>query len=147
MNTVNLNTSKKSIIMGILTLVILFAFSSCTKKIMFLTSPVVPAARGEVVVKKDKNKNFIIHVHLSELAEVSRLSPPKQTYVVWMVTDQNITRNIGQINSKTGMLSKQLKASFETASSFKPVRVFITAEDDAMILSPGSQVILTTDSF
>lgn len=120
---------------------------SCTKKIAFMTSPVVPAARGDVQVKKDKNKNYVIDVHLSELAEVSRLSPPKQTYVVWMITEENITRNIGQISSKSGMLSKQLRASFETVSSFKPIKVFITAEDDASILSPSGQTILTTDSF
>lgn len=120
---------------------------SCTKKIAFMTSPVVPAARGDVQVKKDKNKNYVIDVHLSELAEVSRLSPPKQTYVVWMITEENITRNIGQISSKSGMLSKQLRASFETVSSFKPIKVFITAEDDASILSPSGQIILTTDSF
>lgn len=112
-----------------------------------MTSPVVPAARGNVQVKKDKNKNYLIDVHLSELAEVSRLSPPKQTYVVWIITEENITRNIGQINSKTGMLSKQLKASFETVSAFKPIKVFITAEDDASILAPSGQIILTTDSF
>lgn len=120
---------------------------SCTKKIAFMTSPVVPAARGDVQVKKDKNKNYVIDVHLSELAEVNRLSPPKQTYVVWMITEENITRNIGQISSKSGMLSKQLRASFETVSSFKPIKVFITAEDDASILSPSGQIILTTDSF
>ncbi len=127
--------------------VLMIVSFSCTKKIAFMTSPIVPAARGDVQVKKDNNKNYVIDVHLSELAEVSRLSPPKQTYVVWIITEENITRNIGQINSKTGMLSKQLRASFETVSSFKPIKVFITAEDDASILAPSGQIILTTDSF
>ena len=45
------------------------------------------------------------------------------------------------------MLSKTKKASIETLSPTKPTRIFITAEDDAMIQSPGTQIILTTDSF
>ena len=66
----------------------------------------MPAVRGDVKVSKDKNMNYVIQVHISELAEVSRLSPPKQTYVVWMVTDQNNTKNIGRTNIKMGGMLK-----------------------------------------
>jgi hypothetical protein len=107
----------------------------------------VPAARGDVQVNKDKNMNYVIHVHISELAEVSRLSPPKQSYVIWMVTDQDITKNIGKLNSKMGGMSQQLNASFETVSAFKPNKIFITAEDDASVQFPNTQIILSTDSF
>ncbi len=54
---------------------------------------------------------------------------------------------MGQINSSTGFLSSKLKASFETVSSFKPTRVFITAEDDGNIQIPGMYVVLTTNNF
>ena len=131
----------------LLMIVILFSINSCTKKIAFLTSSVVPAARGNVKVSKDKNMNYVIQVHISELAEVSRLSPPIQTYVVWMVTDQNDTKNIGRINSKMGGMLKQLNASFETVSDLKPNKIFITAEDDASVQFPNSQIILSTDRF
>jgi hypothetical protein len=128
-------------------LIIAFSLSACTKKIAFLTSSVVPAARGYVYIKTDKNKNNVIDVHLTELAEVQRLQPARQTYVVWMLTDHDITKNIGQIKSSTGMMSKQLKASFETVSSFKPVKIFITAEDNADIQYPSSLIVLETDKF
>jgi hypothetical protein len=130
-----------------LTIIILFSINSCTKKIAFLTSSVVPAARGDVQVHKDKNMNYVIHVHISELAEVNRLSPPRQSYVIWMVTDEDVTKNIGKINSKMGGMSKQLNASFETVSAFKPNKIFITAEDDASVQFPNSQIILSTDRF
>lgn len=32
-------------------------------------------------------------------------------------------------------------------SSLKPIKIFITAEDEAGAQSPGEQVILTTDRF
>ena len=44
-------------------------------------------------------------------------------------------------------LSKQLNASFETVSAFKPNKIFITAEDDASIQYPNTQIILSTDRF
>jgi hypothetical protein len=146
-NNKAMSTQLNKIHLGFLTLIIAFSLSACTKKIAFLTSSVVPAARGYVYIKTDKNKDIVIDVHLSELAEVQRLQPARQTYVVWMLTDHDITKNIGQIKSSTGMMSKQLKASFETVSSFNPVKIFITAEDNADIQYPGSQIVLETDKF
>ena len=125
----------------------LFYFSSCARKIAFQTSTVVPAAKGTVKATKDKNKNYKIKISLSNLAEPTRLQPSKKTYVVWMETENNGTRNIGQINTSTGFLSSKLKASFETVSSFKPTKIFITAEDDATIQYPGMQTVLSTNDF
>jgi hypothetical protein len=65
-----------------------------------------------------------------------------KTYVVWMLTDQGIMKNIGRVNS-----SNKLKVSFETVSSFKPIKIFITAEDDEDVQYPGQQVVLSTDKF
>ncbi len=125
----------------------LFIFSSCAKKISFLTSSAVPAAQGTVQVKKDGNNNNQVKISIKNLAEPNRLQPSKNTYVVWMETANNGTKNIGQINSSTGFLSSKLKASFQAVTSFIPVKIFITAEDDAAIQYPGMQMILSTDRF
>jgi hypothetical protein len=125
----------------------LFFFGSCSKKISFLTSSVVPAARGDVTIKKDKNKNYVIALDISDLAEVSRLQPTKETYVVWIETDSQIMRNVGQIKSSTSLLSKKLKASFETVSAYQPYKIFITAENNASAPYPGEQIVLSTDRF
>jgi hypothetical protein len=119
--------------------------TSCSKKIAFLNSTVVPAARGTAQVKTDKNKNYAINVMLTDLAESTRLSPAKQTYIVWMVTDQNITKNIGQLNSSKSGLANKLKAEFNTVSAFKPTKIFITAEDEPSTQYPSDQIILSTD--
>ena len=84
---------------------------------------------------------------MTDLAEAQRLQPTKLTYVVWMVTDREITKNIGQLNSSRGIMSKQLKGSFKTVSSSKPIKIFITAEDDAGIQFPGALTVLSTDKF
>jgi hypothetical protein len=126
--------------------IVIFAFSSCATQAVFLTSPVVPAAQGKVTIKDDGNKNHVIKIKISNLANSQRLQPPKNVYVVWLVTDNELTKNIGQIISSTGTLSKNLKASFETVSSFKPTKIFITAENEADVQYPNSEVILSTDN-
>ena len=137
----------KTIFLGVFGVLMMLSLSSCTQKITFLNSSVVPAARGYVEIKTDKNKNNVIDIHVTDLAEVQRLQPARQTYVVWMVTDQNETKNMGQLKSASSMLSKQLKASFESVTAFKPTRIFITAEDDANTQYAGDQIVLSTSSF
>ena len=127
----------------IIFLVVLFVFSSCAKKISFLNSRIVPAARGQVAIKNDKNKNYNIKIQLSYLAEPDRLQPPKSTYVVWMVSDESeIPINLGQIIG-----TSKLNINFETVSASKPRRIFITAEDDASIQYPANTVVLETNNF
>jgi hypothetical protein len=142
-----MKTLTKSLIPLFAAAIMIFSYSECAAQADFLVSSVVPAARGSVKVKNDKYKNFVIEIKLMNLAESGRLTPPKNTYVVWMVTDENITKNIGQIKTKTSFLSKKLKASFETKSSFRPVKIFITAEYDPNITETNSEVVLTTDNF
>ncbi|HOX81497.1 MAG TPA: hypothetical protein PLJ60_05790 [Chryseolinea sp.] len=132
----------------ILTLIaISFIFSSCSKKISFLNSSVVPAAEGTVKVSKDKNKNSVIKVSIKNLAEPDRLQPARKVYIVWMLTDNDMTKNIGQIKTSRTFFNKRLEGSFETISSFKPVKIFITAEDDADIQYPQEEVVLSTSNF
>jgi argininosuccinate synthase len=127
--------------------ILFMAITGCSKKINFSRSSVVPAAEGKVKIKKDKNKNYSIDINIFNLAEAGNLVPPKKTYVVWMETDQSSTTNIGQLKSSSGMLSKALKASLNTISTFKPTRIFVTAEDDATVSYPQGQTIMTTGNF
>ena len=145
--TRKLNGMTKNILSGILVTLILFSFNSCAVKSTFLSSSVVPAANGNIKVKRDKNKNYVIQVKVSNLAEVARLQPPKQTYVVWAVSDQGNTDNIGQLKSSKNFLSKQMSATFETVSSSKPSKIFITAENDGSIQYPGELIVLSTNNF
>ncbi len=117
------------------------------KVVSFNNSTVVPGAEGKVKVKKDKNNNFDIEIDIENLADSKKLTPAKKTYVVWIETVEKGVKNIGQINSSSSMFSKTKKASISTVSPHKPVRIFITAEDDGSIEEPGTTIVLTTDSF
>lgn len=118
-------------------------FTFCSKKIEFNNSNIVPAARGHVNIKKDNNENYNIKLELSYLAEPDRLSPPKKCYVVWLSSDDNpIPLNIGQIIG-----SSKLRVKFESVSSSKPKRIFVTAEDEPCAQYPGQYVVLETSKF
>jgi hypothetical protein len=137
-----LNKSTKTISLFACLFLITFFFNSCAKKIAFEKSTVVPAARGIVKVKNDKNNNYAINVHLTYLAEPNRLEPPKHTYVVWVLTEDNVSHNIGQIKT-----SNSLSVSFETVTAYKPIRILITAEDDSNVQYPSMTLVLTTNNF
>jgi hypothetical protein len=121
--------------------------TSCEKKIIFLNSTVVPGADGYIKVKKDNNKNYIIKVEVSDLAEVERVQASKTTYVVWMETDEGNAENLGQLISSKSFFSKRNSASLETVSSYKPAKIFITTEEGINTQYPGRQVVLTTENF
>lgn len=143
-----MNTLSKKLRNSLLTLatgLILFALSSCATKVAFLSSSVVPAAEGTVSIKEDGNNNYAIKIQTSNLASSHDLTPPKKVYIVWMLTDDNSTKNIGQIVSSSGSMSNKLKSGFETVSSYQPNKIFITAENEADLQYPYSEVVLTTD--
>ena len=137
-----LKTKTKYFFLGILTTMMIFSFVSCSPKVVFLTSTVVPAANGYVKVKKDHNNNYVIQLEISTLAGVEKLQPAKQTYIVWMVTDDGINKNLGRVHS-----SNKLKVSFETVSSSRPVQIFLTAEENESAQYPGDQIVLSTGKF
>lgn len=120
---------------------------SCARKVHFSTSTLVPAAEGDVKVKKDKNNNYALDIEVRNLAEPKRLQVPKNVYVVWAETKKRGVQNLGQLITSTGLFSSQLKASLKTVTPYKPTRVFITAEEAASIQYPGSFVVLNTNSF
>ena len=140
---IHLNSNIKKILVTVIILFAITSLTSCGKNITFQNSTVVPAAQGKVTIKKDSNKNYSIKIKISNLAEVKRLQPSKNVYVVWMETEENGTKNIGQIKSDTGFISSKLKANFETVTSFKPIKIFITAEDNQDAQYPGYQMVLT----
>lgn len=129
-----------------LCIIVILSLSSCASKTSFLTSAMVPAAEGTIMVKKDKNKNYDVKVKIYNLAEVERLEPPKKVYVLWMENEEGRVKNMGRINSSHEMISKKLKASFETVTPFKPTKIYITAEDEANITTPSSMVVLLSNS-
>jgi hypothetical protein len=137
----------KKFLMGILFTSTILLIASCATNQTFLNSTVVPGATGSVKIQKDKNDNYLIKMQIFDLAKVERLQTSKTAYVVWLEAEGGGFENLGQLNSETGFLSKQRKASFKTTSESKPVRIFITAESESNVDYPNTMEVLTTDKF
>jgi hypothetical protein len=62
---------------------------------------------------------------------------------VWLSSNDNpIPLNIGQIVG-----SSKLRVKFESVSSSKPKRIFVTAEDDVTTQYPSQYIVLETSKF
>lgn len=137
---------KLSMLAIVASAVFVFSMSSCASKTHFLTSTVVPAAQGTVEVKTDRNKNYVIEIDITNLSPSTRLSPPSNAYVVWLIAADNSAQNLGQLNSSDRFMSKSLDAEFKTVTGIRPVKIMITAENDPQVQYPSfSEVILATD--
>ncbi|WP_228724223.1 hypothetical protein [Spirosoma sp. KUDC1026] len=110
----------------------------------FQNSSIVPGASGNVTVKQDKNKNYTIHLDVVNLAPPDKLDPPQNAYLVWMESDNNSLKKLGQITTSTGLFSKTFKADLTVVETVKPDRVFITAERSSDTQYPDGPVVLTT---
>jgi len=99
--------------------------AGCASSAKFPVSTVAPAAVITAKKTLDKNKNYVVELVALNLTSPERLNPPKDHYNVWIVTEQNEYKNLGQImnvNAKRGY--------FKTLSPFNPQVIILTAEDE-----------------
>ena len=64
-----------------------------------------------------------------------------------MKTAENGTKNIESLKTSSSLFSKTLKSSLKIVTLFKPVGLFITAEDNTDIQYPDCQVVLKNNHF
>lgn len=132
----------KTLILAFITI----ALTSCGKKISFLPSSVIPTAKGYVKIKGDKNDNYAVKLQVRDIVKSKELQPGKKNYVVWVETNENRAHHLGKLESSKSLFSGTRKGKLETVTPAKPVRVFVTAEDNSTPQFP-SEVVLTTKLF
>lgn len=132
----------KNLKLFIASLIVIFTVDACAQKVVFPTSTVAPAAVASVKFKKDKNQNYQIHFTAKYLATPQKLTPSKNYYVVWIETEDSEVINVGSLTS-----SAKRGAFLKFVTSFKPVRIIVTAEDTPDVKYPGSMEILKSEIF
>lgn len=115
-------------------------FASCATAVKFPVSNTVPAAEIVVKKKQNKNNNYAIELTAENLADPSRLNPPKNNYSVWIVIENNAVKNIGQLTNKNAK-----KTVLKTVTPFNFKEIFITAEESGNLNYPrGKEISRTT---
>lgn len=107
------------------------------KSFHMTSTSIVPAAAGEINVDKEKDGNIQVHVEVEHLAKPSKLSPPANTYVVWLQEADSQPHSLGQLK-----VGDDLKGELKATTTLKNFRVFITAETDSQTRVPSDQMVL-----
>jgi hypothetical protein len=129
----------KSLI-NLLIVTVLVFLTSCATTTKFPVSSVTPAAEITVKKKQDKNKNYVIEVTAKNLASANRVDPSKKNYNVWIVTENNGTKNAGMLVNKNAKT-----ATLKTSTPYDVKEIFITAEDQGDYSYPvGVEISRTT---
>lgn len=138
---------RKSMFSYLIAVAMGFLVVSCGPKIYFPVSAVVPAAEPKADVKKTKEGEYQVKLDVNNLALPERLSPPKRNYVVWVNTETQGVRNIGELKNRRGMLANTGKASFVGTLSEKPTQIIVTAENNPNVQFTGDHTVLRSDTF
>jgi hypothetical protein len=96
-----------------------------------------PSAMGTVHTDADKNGNVLLKVEVESLADPSKLAPPHQTYIAWIVPNGGSPQVLGELRP-----DEHQKASLSGTTPSKRFDVLVTAENQPNPTSPSSTVVL-----
>jgi len=105
-----------------LTFALLCSIAFAARKYPVTVASIVPGARAEVAISKDKNGNTKLEMRVQRLANLENLTPRASAYVVWFQERGGNSENQGQLK-----MDKNLNATFETVTPLKSFDVFVTA--------------------
>ena len=106
-------------------------------EVPLVASPLVPAAAGRISYEHDRNRNIKLEIKTKHLAAPERLTPPKNSYVVWIQSSDGQTQNAGVLK-----INSDLEGSFTTTTPVKAFDVLITAEDSPAVSQPSGPEIM-----
>lgn len=114
----------------------IFFITSCGTTTKFPVSPLAPAADITAITKLDENNNKVITIKAKNLASPDRIDPNANAYVIWIETQYNEVRNLGQLQNKNAD-----KAELSTVTPYDIDQIFITVETQGNVLQPtGAEV-------
>ena len=96
-----------------------------------------PAAEGKVITDNDRNGNTGVNIEVKHMATPQSLTPPKQTYLVWVQPRGKDPELLGALR-----VNENLEGSLKATTTYKDFEVLITAEDNVKPDTPSSMVIL-----
>ena len=120
-----------------LTFTLLCTVAYAAKKYPMTAASIVPGARAEIAISKDKNGNTRLKMTVQHLANLENLTPRASAYVVWLRERSGNSENQGQLK-----VDKNLKATFVTVTPLKSFDVLVTAEQDPRTNGPSGPEVL-----
>ncbi len=113
-------------------IVVAALMTSCASTVNFPVSQEAPGAEITAKIKKQGETNYFITITANNLADSKRLNPPKNFYVIWAVSSTGVTRNVGYFIQENAV-----KSTYKASFPYRPVEIFITAEDVEAVYVPS----------
>ena len=107
---------------------------------MMSVSPALPAAEGTVITGKAPNNNLALDVVVKHLAVPQKLTPPANSYVVWLRPKDVAAQNIGALT-----VNQNLDGRLSAVTAMRSFELFITAEDSAQKTEPSGEPLLSAN--
>ncbi|HET8886129.1 MAG TPA: hypothetical protein VFM70_07240 [Salinimicrobium sp.] len=123
-------------------LLLFILITGCSKKVVFSDSTKMPGAKVVVTIDQNRSDNYEIYVDVDNIIKAEKLSPPRETYIVWMISTEHGTINMGNL-----WVDDKNQAKLYTVSSHRPTRIFITAEKSRFAESPSTEIVLSSEDF
>jgi hypothetical protein len=99
---------------------------------------IAPAAMGTVTTSNDRNGNTEVEVKVQHMATPQSLTPPAQTYLVWVQPRGQQAELLGALRVN----SDNLEGSLKGTTTYKDFNVLVTAENTTKPDVPSDTVIL-----
>jgi hypothetical protein len=100
-------------------------------------SDLLPAGQGKVSYEHDRNKNPKFSIHAKHMDRPESLTPPKNTYVVWVQGRGQDAQNAGVLR-----INENLEGSMSGTTPFQMFDIFVTAEDGPNINRPSGPEVM-----
>ncbi len=127
--------NRKFIFLAALSFVLVI--SAWGKEDKLVNTGLQPAAEGKLTTSNDRNGNTEVEVQVKHLARPQSLTPPRQTYLVWVQPRGKDPELLGALR-----VNSDLGGSLKATTTYKEFDVVVTAEDQATATTPSSAVIL-----
>jgi hypothetical protein len=99
---------------------------------------IAPAAAGTVTTSTDRNGNTEVEVKVQHMATPQSLTPPAQTYLVWVRPRGEQAELLGALRVN----SDNLEGSLKGTTTYKDFDVLVTAENSNKADVPSDTLIL-----
>jgi outer membrane protein OmpA-like peptidoglycan-associated protein len=104
-------------------------------EIGFQGSPLMPLAKGQATVE-GKNGRIAINAEFKSLEPVTKFGPEYLTYVLWAITPEGKSNNLGEI------LLAGDKSKLQTTTTLQTFGLIVTAEPYYAVSDPSDVVVL-----
>jgi hypothetical protein len=113
-----------------------YGHNSLPTKIDFAGTPLLPFAKGDATVQ-NKRGTTTIEAHFSGLESPQRFGPEFLTYVLWAISPDGRSQNLGEL-----FLGTREKGKMTASSNLQAFALIVTAEPHFSVSQPSDAVVV-----